>query len=377
MADVSSGVLPVFGLMANMWENEASREYDRNKTRWQQEFQDYENEKDRAWQTQLQQDQFNRQAAWQEKMWNAQNEYNSPLQQINRLQAAGINPVASLYGGAAGGSAGNSQSLPSAPNPATGSSHSVSSPTSLGYAPLSVAQLFSSIAQLKKANADAGVSKAEEKRIKAKTGPEVEAVLAAADRDRATARAQQEQAALNNITAELQSKFGSDKAVAEINKLVSESYQNYAQGNYEKAQTELTRVNEEIARLDWTYKSDALPTLLANLKLLGDVYRSEASRNYASASESYSQVAVNDEIRKLTYYKRLIERNNWNIKDATFWEEVNATFDSLRKKGVDFGISNEELRKLQTENDWRNPEHFVEIVNRALDALLKVQNYTK
>lgn len=376
MADIS-GAIPVIGQMFNAWENEASREYDKNKTRWQQEFQLSENEKDRAWQSQLQLDEFNRQSAWQEKMWNAQNEYNSPLQQINRLQAAGINPVAALYGGAAGGSAGNSQSLPSSPNPSSGSSHSVSSPSSMGYGPLGIASLFSSLAQMKKANADAGVSKAEEERIKAKTKPEVEGVLASAERDRATARAQQEQAALTAITAELQSKFGTDKSVAEINKLVSDSYENYAKGNYDKAQTELTRVTEEIARLDWSYKSESLPTLLTNLKLLGDVYRSESQRNIAQAELSRSEVDVNAEIRQLTFYKRLIEKNNWNIKDATFLAEVRATYDQLKQKGVDLGISEEELNKISTENKWINPVNFVEIVNRSLDALNKAKSLTR
>ena len=41
---------------------------------------------------------------WQEKMWNAQNEYNSPQSQISRLQAAGLNP-ALAYGSITDGAA--------------------------------------------------------------------------------------------------------------------------------------------------------------------------------------------------------------------------------------------------------------------------------
>lgn len=373
--EAATGVL---GTMINMFNDELGRENARYENLANRNWQAEQNDLDRAWQSKLQQDQFARQSAWQEDMWKKQNEYNSPLAQINRLQAAGINPVASLYGGSAGSAAGNSQSLPNAPNPSTPSGHSaVGSNTPVSYSPNTMAGLFSSLAQLKEAGARAGVSKAEEKRIAALTAPEVEAAKASAEKDRAIAAQQQEQSALTKISSGLLEKYGDQKEKAEIQERVWHSYALYSQGKYEEAQRELTLVQRDISRIEKQFKTDTYGQMVTNINLLGKVYSSEASRNYAQAELSRSEVAVNDEIRQLTYYKRLIERNNWNIKDATFWQEVNATFDSLRKKGVDFGISNEELRKLQTENVWRNPEHFVEIANRALDALLKVQNYTK
>lgn len=371
-------VAGVLGTMINMFNDEMARENSNNQNRINREWQANQNELDRTWQSKLQQEQFERQAAWQENMWNKQNEYNSPLAQINRLQAAGINPVASLYGGSAGSAAGNSQSLPNAPNPSTPGSHGASgSATPVSYSNNTMAGLFSSLAQLKDAESRAGVSKAEKNRIIALTKPEVEAQQAAAEKDRAIAAQQQEQSALTKISAGLLEKYGDDKNKAEIQERVWHSYALYAQGKYEEAQRELTLVQRDISRIEKQFKTDTYGQMVTNLKLLAEVYGSEAQRNIAQAELSRSEVDVNAEIRQLTFYKRLIEKNNWNIKDATFLAEVRATYDQLKQKGVDLGISEEELNKISTENKWINPMNFVEIVNRSLDALNKAKSLTR
>lgn len=61
---------------------------------------------------------FHEQQDWQEKMWNMVNEYNTPVEQAERLRAAGINPAALL--GSNGGNGVVASSLPSSPsaNPA-------------------------------------------------------------------------------------------------------------------------------------------------------------------------------------------------------------------------------------------------------------------
>lgn len=57
------------------------------------------------------------QQEWQEMMWNKSNEYNSPIEQLERAKAAGINPNALVNGGANMGSATMAQQpqIPSAP----------------------------------------------------------------------------------------------------------------------------------------------------------------------------------------------------------------------------------------------------------------------
>lgn len=50
-------------------------------------------------------DMWNRQSTWNRQMWDLQNEYNLPTNQMNRLRAAGLNPNLIYGNGAAGGQA--------------------------------------------------------------------------------------------------------------------------------------------------------------------------------------------------------------------------------------------------------------------------------
>lgn len=57
-----------------------------------------------------------KQNAWNLEMWNRNNEYNSPAAQMQRLQAAGLNPDL-MYGQQSGGASGNSSSPAQGTNP--------------------------------------------------------------------------------------------------------------------------------------------------------------------------------------------------------------------------------------------------------------------
>lgn len=50
-------------------------------------------------------DMWNRQSTWNRKMWDVQNEYNLPANQMQRLRDAGLNPNLAAGGGSAGGQA--------------------------------------------------------------------------------------------------------------------------------------------------------------------------------------------------------------------------------------------------------------------------------
>lgn len=64
------------------------------------EFEYAEAEKQRKWNESM----YNQQNAWNLEQWNRENEYNNPLNQVKRLQDAGLNP---LFFGLDGSSAGN------------------------------------------------------------------------------------------------------------------------------------------------------------------------------------------------------------------------------------------------------------------------------
>ena len=99
---ISSGL----NFIANERSNKSNESMNWQNIKYQQD----ENRYQRNWQNEQ-----NRLAEqWQEKMWNAQNEYNSPLNQRKRLQEAGYNPWISGSGGgsfnSAAGSAGSGHS---------------------------------------------------------------------------------------------------------------------------------------------------------------------------------------------------------------------------------------------------------------------------
>lgn len=90
-----------------------------------------------------------RQNAWNLEMWNRNNEYNTPAAQMQRLQAAGLNPDL-MYGQNASGASGNSSS------PVQGTNPIPKQPFQLD--PLMFAQIRSLNAQAYKNNMDGDVS---------------------------------------------------------------------------------------------------------------------------------------------------------------------------------------------------------------------------
>lgn len=75
MGDSSLSWVPVVGTMINAWSQERNMEENANQARIQRE--------------------------WQEEMWNRNNQYNTPLAQKERLEAAGINPYSVMAQGGA------------------------------------------------------------------------------------------------------------------------------------------------------------------------------------------------------------------------------------------------------------------------------------
>lgn len=74
-SDIAGAMIPVIGTAINAWSQERNLEENANQARIQRQ--------------------------WQEKMWNKNNEYNTPLAQKHRLEEAGINPYSVLAQGGA------------------------------------------------------------------------------------------------------------------------------------------------------------------------------------------------------------------------------------------------------------------------------------
>ena len=263
----------------------------------QNEWQSAENDIDRQWQASEWQRQFEEQMRGQMEMFREQlglqneadfekwkkqfdleNQYNDPSSQIARMMAAGINPAAAasqlLNGGNSTANIGGSSSPSASSAPSGGAigSHQV---TPLGVRGLNYstnAALFSSLAQLgdslgKMAQSGVG-SVATARKVK----PEIEKMMAETDKVR-------EETALTKINKDIQDMFGKQKVGSEIMQNITRSYTAYTEGSYNEARAALAKATELLTDEQRAVLSEQRPELLANLKLLGQVYDSERKVN--------------------------------------------------------------------------------------------------
>lgn len=101
------------------------------------------------------------QQAWQKHMWDLENMYNLPTNEVKRLMNAGVNPALAFSNAGAG----------AAPVPQSGSAGGVSAPTvSFGNPVVEAAQTANLDADLKLKNSQSEVNKAEADRIRKEAG---------------------------------------------------------------------------------------------------------------------------------------------------------------------------------------------------------------
>lgn len=152
-------------------------------------------------------------------MWNANNEYNTPVNQMKRLQDAGINPWMSL---------GQSQSASGQSTLAGSAGSAPSAPTGFNYNPVdgisSIASAYKSLADAKKAGVETeSLEKTMDSYVR----------KAGADATKAELEAD-----LQSFTNELTKKYGDRRAQAEVHKFESDFLLNMAKIDTEKEMKE-------------------------------------------------------------------------------------------------------------------------------------------
>lgn len=377
--------------------------------RQQQEWQSAENAVDRAWQAsewsrqfqqqvRAQQEQSSRQiqeqaeANWQNwlKQFNAENAYNSPQAQIQRMMAAGINPSAAFSmlsnGNSAGGSvAGVSGGSSAAPSGGSIGSHHVSP---LGFSLPSYstdAALFSSAAQLQDSLSKIqGVGLAEQ-RQKAMLGAEVSNLMADTQQKRS-------QTLLTDINASLRGAFGSREAESSIQKLVADSYAAYARGDLDKAQELYTSTMDKLGTQEYQIKEQNQPVVLSNLQKLGKLYEAQRDAASASAENQRSQANFANQLAQTEsalrdgrvtaldlsnqlsrIQKRMADRAD--VRDvATNEAQIHAVIEAARQQDLITQQHYQQVQKMMTDNDWNGVEHFVGCLSQAAGAVSSVGN---
>ena len=275
----------------NAWQAEQN-DIDRNwqASEWERQFRIQMDEQMQQWREQLG---LQNEADFQKwkKQFDLENQFNDPSSQIARLMAAGINPAAAasqfLNAGDTSAAIGGSSS-PSGSGAASGGSigsHSVS-PSLISNPNFSTdAALFSSVAQLgdslgKMVNNGVGAY-ATAKKIE----PEISKTLAETD-------AKREETALTRINRLITEQFGSSRASVELQKAVTQSYVLYTEGKYNEARTLLTGAQEKLTEEQTGQIKEQRPELLTNLRLLGEIYKSEKQVNFEQAMNLRSEQAL-------------------------------------------------------------------------------------
>lgn len=302
----------------------------------QNEFQHEENELDRAWQEKVWFDRFDsenneylKRLQAQQNIWKSQfditNAYNVPSAQMARLQAAGINPNAlvSNSGLVSFGSSSASPSAASATGPATSApaAHSVSPSSAPSFSGLSsMATSFTSAAQMADALSSLEQTGLNVNRQKAMLPIEVEQA-------RNEAAISHQKALLSEIETNIANAWADKTAAAQFNKLVSDSYAAFARGDLDKANELVAQAQERVTSLEGEIKAEQRPLLLANLKALHDVYKSEESRNYAAAeaskadaAESYANLAYTEALTRTENDLRAGKVNKQSLDNA--WQRI-------------------------------------------------------
>lgn len=280
--------------MTGLWQNERNIETQKNQNRLNRQWQSSENALDREFQAQQQESLLNSQQDFQREMFNLQNQYNLPANQIARLRSAGLNPAA-LLGGSGGlaAASGNSSSVPSVPSaPGAIGSHSVQQSPQIQTPMQSVSQMFSSLAQMQDSIAHSKKADADVTWMEQTLPEELEKLKATTNSLLAKARLDEATASVTEFNNKLQEMFGKDEKAAQIKKLMNDSYAAFAKGQYDEAQTIYSRGLSMLNELDYKFKDEQYPILLEQAKkyniVLDEQAKSERAKQaneYASASE--------------------------------------------------------------------------------------------
>lgn len=282
-----------------------------------------------------------------ERMWNLQNEYNTPVMQRARLEAAGLNPYLMMDGG----SAGVAESAPTADTSGTQVAPDIGSTIAGGYQAMgnSISAAASQIAQMTYQNdlQQANVNKTNAEAKNADLQNQYDSLR----NDFATAqflvdlRLKQKQGDIS----EYEANYLRDSMHDRLDSVKFQNTLTGSQSSYYNQMAGLTDVQRQIEQtnLDWLpqEKQAGLAATLQNIRTMV----SEMGLNYAQAKNAYAMAALN-------YANENGVRIDNRLKDSTFDLSV-----KLAKNSVNTEYWNQKNAKLnyhignQGYNDSHSP----------------------
>ena len=362
MADVFSGLASgVVGGIASIWENRNNRKAQLAENARNRDFQAEQNYLDWQRTTKTQKDLLATQQQYQKELFDMQNEYNLPSYELARLRAAGINPAALMSQGSSGlpSMAGNSAGVPNGPSVPSVAAHGVSPTAGLNTPMSSVAQMFSSIAQLVQSKAFSKKAGAETKAINVMLPEQVQEIRAAISKMTSEERLNEVTTHVKEFELLMDKIFKGNERGAEVTKLIAESQKLYADGKLAEAQSAYYNAMGKLSDLDYEIKNEQKADLIQTAKKINLVYDAEKKAQEAKASESIASAEEHKAGAGLKRQQTATEAQNTRISEAqadlmesTFNETVAARINELRREGKNTEKLEAEIDKLRKEIDW-------------------------
>lgn len=354
---------------ASVWQNQKSLNAQRQENEKNRQWQSSENAIDRDWQQQMQESSLQSQQDFQKEMFNLQNEYNLPSNEIARLRAAGVNVGAMMSGGNSLISAGSSTSFPQSPGASFPGSHGVTMPGQLSVPQNSIAQMFSSLAQMQESVAMSKKAGVEAAAIETKLPGEVQKLSSEVDKNLSETDLNKAKTALTAFETTLKQNYGDARESAEISKILNESFQAFASGQASEARQLLDRANERLTSIESKIKQEAFPQLVEQVGILNNLYKSEHTKNVAQAGEAVASAALKRSETTLNGLLQRIRSNEADISDSTFRAQLNGALEQARQVGIINDKLWEELQILRKDKKWYTPDKIEKYITDVLHAI--------
>lgn len=297
---------------------------------------------------------FDRESGFAEKMFNLENEYNSPLQMLGRLEEAGLSPFDYFSNGNyVGASSQNVNSAAAVP----AVSHAMQSPTldiNANGAINAFAQVIGAISESKYKDAQAwDLYNTADARIKK--------IISEANYNDSLK-------ALSDLDAFIKE----NKFPYEVQNLMAD-YENALADRDLKKATELLRQVETSE--SWERSKtirEMRPYLIANARHLYDVYSSEIAKNYASSSESLAHADVMKQEKEfkementIMWYRKEYEvldysaKRKWLQNPENFNKVINSYSKAIDSSNMDFDKRYEQNKRLwDIYHDYNQDRNF-------------------
>lgn len=303
---------------------------------------------------------FNRQSDFAWQMFNAENDYNSPASQFERLMAAGLSPWDYFGKGnsltsAQGANIGAPMASPLSPIAMRAPSFDMNM--------TAAADAFSKILG---SVSNANLQSKQGKQILELLKPQIEKIESETTRNQIEGQVQKIQTFMN-----------AKKLPSELRKLTSDYLRNIAAANFDDAQTDLTNLKSEFQKLqNYRYDLETIP-YIENVIQTGNLLRAQANQANSAAALNESSIEVNkqlidkyfEETRSLNLknqYDRISLPHRLNIvadaANEAMWKSEQSYQEFLRLKG--------EAQKAAAEGKWAECNQAIKNIGSLLQSAL-------